>query len=190
MTQKWYIVHTQANTEEKIEREIKRGIEDGTLSDCVFDVIVPKEKVQEVKSGKKIIKDQKIFLGYVLIKMVDLSLLKSEDASLRNIAQRAFLAVRKTSGVSSFISSGKKPVAIPEEEVEKILKKTAETKEKPTIKQTFSQGESARIKEGPFENFMGTIEEVYPGKGRLKVMVVIFGRTTPVELEYGQVEKI
>jgi transcriptional antiterminator NusG len=190
IAQKWYVIHTVANTEEKVDREIRKRIEDKALSDCVFDVVVPKEKVQEIKSGKRIIKDQKVFLGYVLVKMVDLSLLESKDPALKTIAQKALLGIRKISKVTGFISSGKKPVPISDEEVDRILKRTEETKDKPAIKQTFSVGEQVRIKEGPFENFMGAIEEIHPDKGRMKVMVVIFGRTTPVDLEYSQVEKL
>ena len=138
--------------------------------------MIPTEVVSEVKSGKKKISERKFFPGYVLIEM--------------DLTDESWYLVKNTPGVTGFISSGSRQTPLLEEEVKNILKQTGERKEKPTPKISFEKGESVRVKDGPFTNFNGTIEEIHPEKGKLKVSVMIFGRPTPVEVEYWQIERL
>jgi len=172
----WYVVHTQTGIEEKVKASLERKIVTGGLQDEITSVIIPTEQVSEVRSGKKKITQRKFFPGYLLVEM--------------DLSEKTYLFVKNTPGVTGFIGLGKKPVALPKEEVENILKRTKDTAVKPSPKIVFEKGEQVRVNEGPFLNFNGTIEEVYPEKGKVKVSVSIFGRSTPVELEYWQVEKV
>lgn len=172
----WYVVHTQTGREEHVKTTLESRTQQFNLQDKIAQVLIPTEKVSEIKSGKKTISTRKFFPGYVLIEM--------------EMSDETWYLVKNTPGVSGFIGSGKKPLPLNDSEVNGIIKQAEEKKEKPTPKVIFEKGESIRVKEGPFVNFNGTIEEVNPNKGKLKVMVSIFGRTTPVELEYWQVEKI
>ncbi len=172
----WYVVHTQTGIEEKVKASLERKIVTGGLQDEIASVIIPTEQVSEVRSGKKKITQRKFFPGYLLVEM--------------DLSEKTYLFVKNTPGVTGFIGLGKKPVALPKEEVENILKRTKDTAVKPSPKIVFEKGEQVRVNEGPFLNFNGTIEEVYPEKGKVKVSVSIFGRSTPVELEYWQVEKV
>ena len=172
----WYVVHTQTGREETVKTTLESRAQQFSLQEKITQVLIPTEKVSEIKSGKKTISTRKFFPGYVLIEM--------------EMTDDTWYLVKNTPGVSGFIGSGKKPLPLSEPEVNSIIKQAEEKKEKPTPKVIFEKGESVRVKEGPFVNFDGTIEEVNPNKGKLKVLVAIFGRTTPVELEYWQVEKI
>ncbi len=172
----WYVVHTQTGIEEKVKASLERKISVEGLQDLISSVIIPTEQVSEVRSGKKKITQRKFFPGYLLIEM--------------DLSEKTYLFVKSSPGVTGFIGLGKKPVALPKEEVESILKRTKDTVAKPSPKIVFEKGEQVRVNEGPFLNFNGTIEEIYPEKGKVKVGVSIFGRSTPVELEYWQVEKI
>jgi transcriptional antiterminator NusG len=176
MAKQWYVVHTLTGQEDKVKSTILSRLELSSIKEQVSQVLIPTEVVSEVKSGKKKISERKFFPGYVLIEM--------------DLTDESWYLVKNTPGVTGFISSGSKPTPLLEEEIGNILKQTEEKKEKPTPKVTFDKGESVRIKDGPFTNFNGTIEELNPGKGRLKVSVMIFGRPTPVELEYWQVERL
>jgi transcriptional antiterminator NusG len=176
MAKRWYVVHTLTGQEDKVKGSIEKKIAQGELKDLISQVLVPTEKVSEVKAGKKKISQRKFFPGYVLVEM--------------ELNENNWYLIRNMPGVTGFISSGSKPVPLHDEEIANILKQTEEKKEKPTPKVIFEQGEAVKVIEGPFTNFNGTVEEINPNKGKLKVSVAIFGRTTPVELEYWQVEKI
>ncbi len=172
----WYVVHTQTGIEEKVKASLEKKIHAEGLQDSITSVIIPTEQVSEVRSGKKKITQRKFFPGYLLVEM--------------DLSEKTYLFVKSSPGVTGFIGLGKKPVALPKEEVDSILKRTKDTAAKPSPKIVFEKGEQVRVNEGPFLNFNGTIEEVYPEKGKVKVSVSIFGRSTPVELEYWQVEKV
>jgi len=172
----WYVVHTQTGSEEKVRKTLENRITSFGMQDFICKIIIPTEQVSEVRSGKKKISQRKFFPGYLLIEM--------------ELDEKTFLFVKTTPGVTGFIGLGKKPMPLPQTEVDNILKRTEETQAKPSPKVLFEKGEQVRVTEGPFLNFNGTIEEIHPEKGKIKVGVLIFGRATPVELEYWQVEKI
>ena len=172
----WYVVHTQTGSEEKVRKTLENRIISFGMQDFISKIIIPTEQVSEVRSGKKKISQRKFFPGYLLIEM--------------ELDEKTFLFVKTTPGVTGFIGLGKKPMPLPQTEVDNILKRTEETQAKPSPKVLFEKGEQVRVTEGPFLNFNGTIEEIHPEKGKIKVSVLIFGRATPVELEYWQVEKI
>lgn len=172
----WYVVHTQTGIEEKVKASLEKKVQAEGLRDLISNVIIPTEQVSEVRAGKKKITQRKFFPGYLLIEM--------------DLSEQTYLFVKNSPGVTGFIGLGKKPVPLPQDEVDNILKRTKETAAKPSPKIVFEKGEQVRVNEGPFLNFNGTIEEVYPEKGKVKVGVSIFGRSTPVELEYWQVEKV
>jgi transcriptional antiterminator NusG len=172
----WYVVHTQTGSEEKVRKTLENRIASLGMQDFISKIIIPTEQVSEVRSGKKKITQRKFFPGYLLIEM--------------ELDEKTFLFVKTTPGVTGFIGLGKRPMPLPQAEVDNILKRTEETQVKPSPKVLFEKGEQVRVTEGPFLNFNGTIEEIHPEKGKIKVSVSIFGRATPVELEYWQVEKI
>lgn len=176
MPKKWYVIHTQTGYEDKVKSSIETRAKVSNLQDFVAQVLVPIEKVSEVKEGKKKISTRKFFPGYVLVEM--------------ELTDETWYLIKNTPGVSGFIGSGRRPVSLQENEIKSILKQTEIAKEKPTPKVLFEKGEGIRVLDGPFTNFNGTIEEVNPAKGKLKVTISIFGRATPVELEYWQVEKV
>jgi transcriptional antiterminator NusG len=173
---RWYILHTLSGAEEKAKANLEARIKAHNYGQFIANVIIPKEQVTEVKLGKKKILERKFFPGYILVEM------EMNDDS--------WLFVKNTPGITTFIGPRRKPSPISQEEVDKILAKAKESKEKPAPKVTFEKGESVRVIEGAFLNFNGLVEEIQQDKGKLKVSVSIFGRTTPVELEFWQVEKI
>jgi transcriptional antiterminator NusG len=172
----WYVVHTQTGLEDRVKQLLETRIASNNLSDQVTKIIIPTEQVSEIRSGKKRISQRKFFPGYLLVEM--------------DLTEEAYLLIKSTSGVTGFIGLGKKPMPLPQSEVDNILKKSQDTQSKPSPKIIFAKGEQVRVTEGPFLNFSGTIDDIHPEKGKLKVSVSIFGRSTPVELEYWQVEKI
>ncbi|MBI4353425.1 MAG: transcription termination/antitermination factor NusG [Candidatus Omnitrophica bacterium] len=176
MAKHWYVIHTQTGREERVKSVLETRSQQQNLQDKISQVLIPTEKVSEIKAGKKKISTRKFFPGYVLVEM--------------ELTDDTWYLVKNTPGVSGFIGSGRKPLPLKDAEVTTIIRQAEEKKEKPTPKIIFEKGESVRVKEGPFVNFNGTVEEINPGKGKLKVSVAIFGRTTPVELEYWQVEKV
>lgn len=176
MAKRWYVLHTQTGYEDKVKTSIETRAEASNFKHLVSQVLVPTEKVSEVKEGKKRISTRKFFPGYVLVEM--------------ELTDETWYLIKNTPGVSGFIGSGRRPVPLQENEINVILKQTEIAKEKPTPKVVFEKGEGVRVLDGPFTNFNGTIEEVNPAKGKLKVTISIFGRATPVELEYWQVEKV
>lgn len=184
MAKGWYVVHTYTGYENKIERTIRIMMADGEFGDVVSDIKVPAEQVVEIKDGKKKVSTKKFLPGYILLEM-DLP-----DISWKS----ACSAIRRINGVTGFVgtSPGAKPQPISQEEARSILQKTGEIKGEKVLKpkQSFSVGESVRIIEGPFDSFTGQVEDVNMEKGKLRVMVGIFGRATPVEVDFLQVEKV
>ena len=171
---KWYVVHTYSGHENKVAANLKQRIETMKLSDKIFDIIVPTRNIVHVRHGKKEEQKEKIFPGYILVKMI------LDDTS--------WLAVRTTQGVTAFVGAGNKPTPISEKEVETILKFMQ--MEAPKYKASFSVGEAVKIVDGPFADFLGTIDNIDEEKGKIKVLVSIFGRETPVELDFLQVAKL
>lgn len=176
MPYKWYVVHTQTGAEAKAKANLESRAQSAGLTPLVQRVLIPTEKISEVKGGKKKISERKFFPGYILVEM--------------ELTDEVWYLVKNTPGVSGFVGSGRNPIPLSEHDVNDILKQQDEKTAKPKPKVEFELGESIRVKEGAFANFNGTVDEVNPNKGKLKVMVSIFGRSTPVELEYWQVEKI
>jgi transcriptional antiterminator NusG len=176
MEKRWYVVHTLTGQEEKVRASLQRVIEGGAAAEGIAQVLVPMEKVSEVKAGKKKISERRVFPGYVLVQMA--------------LSDEAWYLIKNIPGVAGFVGSGTRPIPLADSDVTQILQSAQEKMEKPTPKVILEKGEGVRITEGPFNNFNGLIEEVNPEKGKLKVMVTIFGRATPVELEYWQVEKV
>lgn len=172
----WYILHTLSGAEDKAKANLESKIKAHNYQHLIDKVVIPKEQITEVKHGKKKVLERKFFPGYILIHM--------------DINDDSWLFVRNTIGITAFIGPRRKPSPISQEEVDRILLKAEESKAKPAPKVNFERGESVRVIEGPFVNFNGTVEDVYPDKGKLKVNVSIFGRTTPVELEFWQVETV
>jgi len=172
----WYVVHTQTGIEDKVKASLEGKVVTAGLQDAITKIIIPTEQVSEIRSGKKKISQRKFFPGYLLVEM--------------DFNESTYLFIKKTPGVTGFIGLGRKPMPLPQAEVDNILKRTEDTQVKPSPKTIFDKGEQVRIKDGPFVNFNGTIDEIHPEKGKLKVSVSIFGRATPVELEYWQVEKV
>jgi transcriptional antiterminator NusG len=184
MAKSWYVVHTYTGYENKIEKTIRIMMQDGELGDVIHDVKVPAEQVVEVKNGKKKVSTKKFLPGYILLEM-DLP-----DIGWKTPCSK----IRRINGVTGFVgsSAGSKPQPISQQEARAILQKTGEIKgeKAPAPKQSFSVGESVRIVDGPFNSFTGQVEEVNLEKGKLRVMVGIFGRSTPVEVDFLQVEKV
>lgn len=184
MAKGWYVLHTYSGYENKIEKFIRRLMGDPGIGEVLFDVKVPSEEVAEVRDGKKRIVSRKFLPGYILLEM-DLP---------ENEWKTVISAIKKIQGVTGFVGStqGNRPRPISPEEAREILQKTGEIKTEKILrlKETFSLNESVRIIGGPFDTFTGTIDEVNAEKGKLRVMVGIFGRATPVELDFQQVEKI
>lgn len=172
----WYVVHTQTGLENKVKTTLENKISAEGLGDLIGNIVIPTEQVSEIRSGKKKISQRKFFPGYLIVEM--------------ELTEKTYLFIKTTSGVTGFIGLGKKPMPLPQNEVDNILKKTKETQVKPSPKIIFEKGEQVRIIDGPFINFNGSIDEIHPERGKLKASVSIFGRATPVELEYWQVEKI
>jgi len=176
MPMKWYVVHTQTGCENRIKDSLIARAASQGKEEMFGEVLIPTEQVSEVKDGQKKISERKFYPGYVLVEM--------------DLSDETWYIVKNTPGISGFVGSGNKPIPLAENEVKAILDAQEEKKTKPQPKVIFEIGESVRVKEGAFANFNGTIEDVNPQKGKLKVMVTIFGRATPVELEYWQVEKL
>ena len=173
---KWYVVHTQTGSEEKAKAGLESRMQKTALKDFLGEIVIPTEQVSEIRSGKKRISTRKFFPGYLLLKM--------------EMNKESWYLVKTTPGITGFIGAGNKPSPLSEDEVQNILRRTHETESKPSPKIIFEIGEPIRISQGPFANFNGSVVEVYPERGKLKVSVSIFGRATLVELEYWQVEKI
>lgn len=178
---KWFVLHTLSGQEQKVKDSIEKRIKTEEMSDYVKEVLVPMEKVAEVRSGKKTVTTRKLYPGYVFIDMVLL------DENNR-IIEKPWYFIRDTQGIIGFVG-GDRPSPTSQEEIASIKAQISDSEDIERPKVQFDVGETIKINDGPFLNFSGVIEEVDPEKGKLKVTVNIFGRNTPVELEYWQVEK-
>jgi len=176
MAKRWYIVHTYSNFEKKVAESLKEQAVQKHLQDSFEQVLVPTEEVVEIRRGRRIKSERRFFPGYVLAKI--------------ELTDEVFHLIKNTPKVTGFLGSGLKPVPISDAEANRILNQVAEGVEKPKAMIHFEVGEQVRVADGPFASFNGQIEEVDEERSRLKVAVSIFGRPTPVELEYGQVEKM
>lgn len=176
MAKRWYIVHAYSNFEKKVADNIRERAAAAGLDECFEEVVVPMEEVVEVRRGRKVATERKFFPGYVLVKM--------------DMNDRAFLLIKNTPKVTGFLGADNKPQPISEAEAQRIINQVKEGVDRPKPSISFEIGEQVRVADGPFASFNGHVEEVDEERARLKVAVSIFGRATPVELEYAQVEKI
>ena len=177
----WFVLHTLSGQEQKVKESIEKRIKTEEMSEYVNEVLVPMEKVAEVRSGKKTVTTRKLYPGYVFVDMVLL------DENNR-IIEKPWYFIRDTQGIIGFVG-GDRPTPTSAEEIDNIKAQISDSEDIERPKVQFDVGETVKINDGPFLNFSGVIEEVDPEKGKLKVTVNIFGRNTPVELEYWQVEK-
>lgn len=177
MTKKWYVIHTLTGKEFTVKKALENEMENSPdKKKFMGSILIPTEKVSEIREGEKKITERKFFPGYILIEM--------------ELNDESWYLVKNCPGVTGFVGTKTMPVPLAEEEVKDILDQTKEAKEKPVPKIMFKQGEAVRVKEGPFKNFTGNIDEANLEKGKIKVMISIFGRPTPVELEGWQIEKM
>ena len=170
----WYIVHVYSGYENKVKTNLEKRIEYMDMADKIFRVEVPQKTITQVKAGKKTEKEEKIFPGYVLVEMI--------------MTEETWYVVRHTAGVTKFVGSAKKPIPAKESEIKKIIQRSTSTVQK--IELDVKVGDQVKISSGPFADFIGEITEVYPDKAKLRATVSIFGRETPVELEYKQIQKV
>src|ERR687890_2787975 len=175
MTKRWYIVHAYSNFENKVAQSIKDQAAQRGLEDKFEEVMVPTEKVVEVRRGRKVETERKFFPGYVLVKM--------------DLTDEIYHLIKNTPKVTGFLGSDKKPQPISEAEAQRILQQVQEGVDRPKPSISFEIGEQVRVADGPFASFNGTVEEVDEDRSRVKVAVSIFGRATPVELEFTQMEE-
>lgn len=176
MSKRWYVVHVYSGMEKSVQRALIERIERADLEDSFGQILIPSEEVVEVKNGKKTITERRIFPGYVLVEM--------------DLTDESWHLVRSTNRVTGFLGgSSNRPTPISQREVDEILSQMEEGTETPRHKILFEVGELVRVKEGPFADFNGNIEEVNYEKSKVRVSVTIFGRSTPVELDFDQVEK-
>jgi transcription termination/antitermination protein NusG len=176
MTTRWYIVHAYSNFEKKVAESIREQAKQRHLDHLFEAVMVPTEKVVEVRRGRKVDAERKFFPGYVLVKC--------------ELTDEIYHLIKNTPKVTGFLGSDNKPMPISEAEAQRILHQVQEGIERPKPSVTFEVGEQVRVSDGPFASFNGVVEEVDDARSRVKVAVSIFGRATPVELEFGQVEKL
>ncbi len=172
----WYVVHTYSGFENKAKTALEERIRSLKMQDFFEEVIVPEENVVELVKGQKKTTKRRFFPGYILIKMV--------------LSDETWHVVKDTPRITGFVGDRVKPIPVPESEVKKMTNRIAEGQSKPRPRVSFNEGENVRVIEGPFSNFNGTVEEVNADKGKVKVLVSIFGRSTPVELDFIQVEKV
>ncbi|WP_066366307.1 transcription termination/antitermination protein NusG [Neobacillus fumarioli] len=177
MEKNWYVVHTYSGYENKVKTNLEKRVESMGMTDKIFRVVVPEEEETEIKNGKKKVVKRKVFPGYVLVELV--------------MTDDSWYVVRNTPGVTGFVGSsgsGSKPTPLLPEEVSVLLKRMGVEEKRVDV--NYEIGETVRVKEGPFANFTGSIEEMDKDKAKLKVLVNMFGRDTPVELDFSQIEKI
>jgi len=174
-TKQWYIVHTYSGFEKKVSESLQQRVQAYGLQAEIGEVLIPTEDVVEMRGGKKVVSSKRFFPGYILIEM--------------NMSDNAWHVVKNTPKVTGFVGTGNEPTPLGQDEVDAIIEKVVTAKEKPKPKYLFEKGELVKIVDGPFNNFTGTVEEINLERSTLKVMVTIFGRQTPVELEFLQVQK-
>src|SRR6516165_3438680 len=173
---KWYIIHSYSGFERKVRESLESRVQAFGLQDKIGRVLIPTESVTEVRGGKKYTSERMFYPGYVLVEM--------------DMDDNVWHVVKGTPRVTGFVGTGQQPTPLSEDEVKAIVYRVADSREKPKLKVKFEKNEKVRITEGPFASFTGDIDEVNEDRETLKVMVTIFGRSTPVELEFGQVEKV
>jgi transcriptional antiterminator NusG len=178
---KWYVIHTYSGYETKVKTNLEHRIDSMQMQDKIYQVVVPSETSIEMKNGKRQPVTHKMFPGYVLVNMIEL---KDGDKG----SNEAWFAVRNTPGVTSFVGAENKPIPLLDREVTQILKQTEA--DAPKMKPTFTRGQNVRITDGPFAEFIGVVDEVSTERNKVKVLVSFFGRETPVELDFLQVEKL
>jgi len=176
MEKNWYVVHTYSGFEKFVSESIRQRAIELNIEEQIGKIIIPTEGVVEIKGGKKVVSTKRSYPGYILVEM--------------EMTDENWLVIRETPKVTGFVGSGKRPSPLSKEEVSQIVEHMEVTSEKPKPKHSFEKGEAVRIIDGPFFNFNGLVEEVNNERSTLKVLVTIFGRSTPVELEFLQVEKI
>jgi len=172
----WYIIRVQVGREDRIRERLVQRVKQAGLEAKIPEVLLPVETVNDIKGGKRRTIKRKLFPGYLMIHM--------------DLDDEVWFLLKETSGFGDFVGAGRKPVPMSEEEIRNILGAMEASKEKPKLSVSFQKGDRVKVKQGHFENFDGVVEEVNPEKGLVKVVVTIFGRATPVELEYWEVEPI
>lgn len=170
LTPRWYVVHTYSGYENKVKTDLEKTVKNRELEDFFFDIVVPMEEQIEIKDGKRKANLKKVFPGYVLIKMI--------------VTEESWYIVRNTRGVTGFVGSGTDPIPLTDEEIRSMGFETA------NVNVDYDVDDSVRILNGPLSGFIGTVQEINKNKGKVKVLVSMFGRETPVELEFSQVEKM
>jgi len=173
---KWYIVHTYSGYENKVKQSLEEGIKEKNLEDYFGEVVIPTEKVVELIKGERRTTTRKFYPGYIMVQMI--------------LNEETWHAVRGTPKVTGFLGSQEKPVALSAEEAEGVMSQMAEGAVKPKPKFSFEQGDEVRVIDGPFSNFNGVVDQVKADKGKVRVLISIFGRATPVELDFVQVSKV
>jgi len=174
MEKNWYVIHTYSGYENKVKTNLEKRVESMNMEDKIFRILVPMEDEVEIKNGKKKIAKRKVFPGYVIVEMI--------------MTDDSWYVVRNTPGVTGFVGTGAKPIPLLEPEVKVILRQMG--MDEPRTRVNFDLKQNVRVTSGPFQNFIGSVEEIHPDKGKLKVLVSMFGRETPVELDFSQVEKL
>ena len=177
----WYALHTLSGQESKVKKNIDSRVKTEEIGDRIFEVVIPIERVSEVRRGKRVETERKLYPGYVFINM----LLRDDQSKL---IDRSWYFVRETPGIIGF-ADGDNPLPMPNEQIDAMLRQMREREEKVSPKVAFAVGDKVKVGDGPFLNSEGVIEEIDPDRGKLRVSVSMFGRSTPVELEYWQVEK-
>jgi transcriptional antiterminator NusG len=176
MAMKYYVIRVQTAREDQVREALEKRVNASGMEHLISNVVVPTEKVKEIKRGTATVRERKLYPGYVMVQM--------------ELNDETLVLINDTPGVGGLLGTGNTPVPMSEKDVEKMLMEAERTEEAPTTKITFSVGDRVRIKEGLFQNFDGEIEEIWPDKGQVRVIVSILGRPTPVELEYWQLESI
>jgi len=176
MAMQWYVLRVQSNREKQVKESLEKKARIAGLEDRIGEIIVPSEQVTEIRSGKKRVTERKIYPGYIMVRM--------------ELDDDTWFLVRETPGIGDFVGAHLKPVPMKQREVDKMLGQLEQESEEPKLKIDFKVGDTVKIKEGPFENFDGVVEEVNPSKGLVRVVVTIFGRSTRVELEYWKLEAV
>ena len=176
MALNWYIIRVQVGREERIRQNLLRRVKQEGLEDRVPEVLLPVETVSDIKAGKRRVTKRKLYPGYLMVQM--------------DLDDSVWFMLKDTPGFGDFVGGGGQPVPMSPDEIDRILDQMQESKEKPRLSITFKKGDRVKVKQGHFENFDGTVEDVNLDRGIVKVIVTIFGRATPVELEYWEIEQV